>query len=185
MKWTCSAVVLVFFGLSAFADDKAIPEGWKEYPPKDGAYTILIPDQKTGRTRQSDRSSTRGGVTTKTSTLSISGPTLTATMVSVTVSPLPKDSTPASRLEAARDNTAKALAGEASDEMKLKVDDKWDGLEFQVKGDKASVRVRVYDVDGVRYELTVTGSKDQITGKNADIFLGSFKLPMKKEKGDK
>ena len=34
MKWTCSAFVLVVLGLSVFADDKAIPEGWKEFWPR-------------------------------------------------------------------------------------------------------------------------------------------------------
>src|SRR5580704_4970418 len=117
MKWLCSACVLVLLGLTAFAaDDKPIPAGWKEFSPKDASFTILIPDQKTGRTRQSDRSSSRQGVTTKTSTLTIEGAALSASMVAVSYSVLPKDSTPASRLQAAKDGLAKALGGELSDE---------------------------------------------------------------------
>ncbi len=137
MKWICSAFVLVILGLSAFADDKVIPDGWKEstLTKKMLPYTITtIPDQKTGKTRQSDRSSTRQGVTIKASILSIDGPTLSASMTSLTSSALPKDSTPASRLQTAKDILAKTLGGELTDEMKIKLNDKWDGLEFPAQG---------------------------------------------------
>jgi hypothetical protein len=164
------------------ADDMKLPDGFREFSPKDGSFTVFIPDQKTTKATEKDGGmpAVKGLKTKKTFKFDSKGLNAGITTYEPTDGAL-KSATPPDRLKTVRDTLVKSLKGELGDDKDIKLAEKWDGREFHVKADKDVHRIRLYDVNGTLYRVQFTGTADQAAGKTAGLFLNSFKLAEKKD----
>jgi hypothetical protein len=106
------------------------------------------------------------------------------TTYNISVTPVPglakgDADTVAKTFDTSRDQLIKALNGKLLSEKKLELDNKHPGREFIVEavGGAVHLRQRMYIVEGVLYQVVVGGtSADAINGKDANMFVDSFKL---------
>ena len=85
----------------------------------------------------------------------------------------------AKTLEASRDGLVKALKGKLVSDKKVELDKKYTGREVVVEamGGVVHLRQRMYIIEGVLYQVIVGGtSADAVNGKDANMFVESFKL---------
>ena len=82
-------------------------------------------------------------------------------------------------MEISRDTLVKQLKGKLVSDKKVELDKKYQGREYVVeaKGGAVHIRQRLYIIDGTLYQVIVGGtSADAVTGKDATMFVESFKL---------
>lgn len=153
------------------------PPGWKEHSPADGTYVVWVPEKAN---RQSERSSTRStkGVQMKFNTLTIlinGGPTYI--VEEALLSPnLAKKLSHSDLEDLFRDETASIVGGKVTDETEVKSGN-ISGKEYRIEG-KTNARSRVFvtPTNSRVFLLRVTGTKDQVDGDNAKVFLESGRL---------
>jgi hypothetical protein len=89
-----------------------------------------------------------------------------------------KKSDPQKMLDGARDGAAKNVNGKIESEKKIKIDGH-PGRDFVIATERFQIRDRIYMVGSRLYQVMLVGSKDVISGKDAEKFIESFKLTEK------
>jgi hypothetical protein len=162
------------------ADATTPPAGWKEYSPKDKSFAVWLPE-KAGRRSERERTMSvrgqrikvnlvqveaRGGLTYGASTLVLSARLVRA---------IPHQQ----RIEILRDAFLSEVKGKVSEETDIK-EGLATGKEYTITTGRGAARLRVFARGGRLYRASVAGSQAQVASKDADTFLGSFKLSAKK-----
>jgi hypothetical protein len=148
----------------------------KEFSSKDGGFTVLLPGKPKEQTRKERAPGGKGESTLRLFT--VDHPT-TAYQVAVTTDPnLKADAdTLKTVLEQVRQAAQDSLKGKVLSEKKIKLDDKYPGVELQVEVPEGRLyRSRVYVVNDRLYQVTVLGPKKTALSKEADQVLDSFQL---------
>jgi hypothetical protein len=80
-----------------------------------------------------------------------------------------------------RDMFADELNGNITSEQQIVKDNKLVGMDYAIKTPKGMARMRIYGASTIAYRALVIGTNQQVTSKDADTFLDSFKtsVPMK------
>jgi hypothetical protein len=79
--------------------------------------------------------------------------------------------------EIMRDVFLKHVKGKVADEKDIKLGE-YSGKEYQVTIDsKTSARCRVFVAGTLIQQFAIVGTKEQVEGKDADLFLDSFRMP--------
>lgn len=153
------------------------PPGWKEYSPKDHAYTVWIPD-KQGRKHERERTSGARGLQMKLSTLEFEpagGPAFEAAAVRFSGTSARQVSR-SQMMESLRDGVVEASKGKIVDEKPIQ-QGRLSGKEIVIQTGTGLMRLRLLN-SGTRYFLnSVAGSQQQVQGPDALTFLESFRLP--------
>jgi hypothetical protein len=171
-----SLVVLLAFPLLMAADPSSPPKGWKEYNPKDRSFLVWLPENA-GRRSERERTMTirgqrirvnvvqvevRGGLTYGASTLLLSARLAHAIPFK-------------ERMELMRDAFLSEVKGKVNEEKEIKLGEAT-GKEYEIQVGRGMARLRVFARGGRLYRASVLGSKEQVSSKNADTFLESYKL---------
>jgi hypothetical protein len=86
------------------------------------------------------------------------------------------------RLELIRDIYVSEVRGKVKSEKDVKAGES-NGKEYLIDAGKTSARLRVFARGGRLYRAAVTGSKAQVSSKEADTFLDSFKMATQVQAG--
>jgi hypothetical protein len=163
---------LVMVGGAQKADLK-----FKEFAPKGAGYSIQMPGEP-----KEQKHSVKTPVGTIDIIMYAVEPDPNASFV-LAYSDYPdaalKGATDDQRLDGARDGAAGNVKGKILSEKKITLG-KYPGREVVIEiPTKGQLRSRMYMVDHRLYQVMVGGTKELTTSKDADKFLGSFKLTKK------
>jgi hypothetical protein len=149
------------------------PAGWKEHSPRDGTYTVWIPE-KANRQSERERNATIRGAKFRINALSIQitgGPDYV--VEEVLLSPnLAKQFKTKELEEMFRDATASELGGKVAEESDVKAGEVA-GKEYRIEGGKAVARVRIFTTNTRLLLQRVSGTKAQVDGDAAKTFIES------------
>jgi hypothetical protein len=149
------------------------PTGWKEHSPRDGTYSVFVPE-KPSKQSERERTSTISGQKLRINMLAIEmagGPSYVAEEVIINAA-LAKQLKPAELGDLFRDMVATEVGGKVTDESDVKAGTN-EGKEYRIEGTKSIARARVF-VTGTRVLLLrVSGKKELVDGDGAKIFLES------------
>jgi len=164
--YLCLAAAL----LLAADDAKTKPA---DFAPKDGRFTVQMPGEPK---EQTNKVNTAIGPIDVHMFLSAPDPN-TAYIVGYSDYPeeMMKKSESDKILDGARDGAVKNVNGKLDGEKKITID-KHPGRDFQIATEHFEGRNRMYLVNARLYQVMVVGSKEFVTGKDAERFLDSFKL---------
>ncbi len=186
--WLSAGLLAIGFGYTVVgADDppktEKPPEGWVEYAPKDKIYSVWVPkggkrteradwvdvkDQKVRVNILELESDGKGKFVARTLLLP-------PQMKGGKIAPGGGIIDPQVLTEVARDVFLKEVKGKVADEKKTKLGD-WEGKEYQITIDaKTSARMRVSVLGRWIHQTAVVGTKEQVEGKDADVFFDSFR----------
>ena len=151
------------------------PAGWKEYTPKDNAFTVWIPE-KTTRVAEAQRTSTVKTQRFKITTLHVEVGTLGFSVEKVTL-PLTFARTKRRNLEDMfRDMLVSELRGTVKEESDVKLGP-ITGREYVIQTGQSVAKLRIF-VAGTRVFLVhAQGTKAQVDDEMTMTFLNSVRLP--------
>jgi len=148
---------------------------WKLFTPKDGGYSVSLPGEPT-EAKQDVKTAT-GNIEVTFYALEAKDGAYVVSHSAFPESAL-KGGTDDKRLDNARDGAVASAKGRMKSEKKLTLDG-FPGrevvIETDAKGMKA-VRTRIYAVNKRLFQTLVVGPKSFVQGKDATMFLDSFKL---------
>lgn len=174
------------------ADPPQPPEGWVEYIPKDKLFVAWIP--KGGK--RTERAET---VPVKDQKIRVNILELetdgkvkyVARLFNLEYGPPPKGTIgkgppprpdPNAMIEAARDLFLKETSGKVADEKEVKIGER-KAKEYSITVNaRTSARMRVLVIGKLLYQAGIVGPKEQVEGKDADLFLDSFKPTLRNMK---
>jgi hypothetical protein len=173
MRLRLIALGLLIPLVAAAKDDK---DAWKELAPKDGGFVVMMPGTPVER-KEEDLKTPSGPIELHIFEVERKKE---ETAYVVLYCEIPesalKNSTDEKRLDYAKKRAVAGTKGKLKVEKKLKLGSHpGRELHFEVEG-KGLVRLRMYVVKDKLYQLLVAGPKNQVTSKDADKFLESFKL---------
>jgi len=152
------------------------PAGWKEHSPRDGTYTVWIPE-KASKQSERERNASIKGAKFRINMLTIQtsgGPEYV--VEEVLLSPtLAKQFKTTELEEMFRDTTASDLGGKVTDESDVKAGDVA-GKEYRIEGGKNVARARIFTTTTRILLLRVSGKKEALDGDGAKTFLESGRL---------
>jgi hypothetical protein len=157
--------------------ERALSQDEKEFAPKNGMFTIMLPAGEKAGDRTRVLTIGKHKVPIEASQSVKDGTTFTGASIgipAVVMRDIPADK----RFEVLRDALAKALNGKVTDEKDIK-QDTVPGKEYQFELPKGVARLQLYTIAGFVVYGVVEGSKEQVRSKEADAFLGSLKLTAK------
>jgi len=147
-------------------------DDWKPLTEKEGGFSILFPGTPTENKQETKTPA--GTVAVTFFVLEKEGITYVASY-----SVFPKESVKArseeKRLDNARDGAVASAKGKLENQRSIKIG-KYPGRELMIQGEKNFVRSRIFAVENRLYQTMVVGSKQQVSGSQADHFLDSFRL---------
>jgi hypothetical protein len=173
--------VLIVVPILMAAEAKSLPDGWKEFRPKDKSFSVWLPE-KSARHWESERTLTVEGKAVKVNVVRVqtkAGLTYSAAALQLPYAlsrKLPREQ----RFELLRDAYLAEIKGKITQETDLK-QGRAEGREYQIQTKKGRARLRVLSLGGRVYEAAVVGSKAQVGSKEANAFLDSYKLPAKEK----
>jgi hypothetical protein len=177
-KQVLFAVLALPFLLAAGDDPSGPPSGWTEYSPKDQSFTVQVPGG--GRRSERERTMLLKGNRLKVNVLQVEpkgGPTYSA--ATVLMSPrVARSMPPHERIESLRDAFVDDAKGTVKDTKDIN-QGRVAGKEYTVETAAGTMRLRLYAAGGRLYVASVKGSQEQVTSKDANAFLDSYKLPSK------
>jgi S1-C subfamily serine protease len=164
------------------AADGKPPEGWKEYTPKDNAFTVWLPE-KTARRSERERTSTVRGQRLKVTALQVE----TSDGVILSIERLTLPPTMALRMkrseleESLRDAILGEVRGKVTEESDVKLG-AVPGREYLIEAGRKSVRMRLFVTGGGRVFIAqAVGSSEQVAGEAATTFLNSCRMAVPKK----
>lgn len=166
-------IAFAVFLPATLADDKT--PSWAEFTSKAGSFSALFP----GKPQESKETVSKDGPPQF--QYVVGGPT-GAYLVSYQDNPNLVNAGKALQdkaLQTARDGAQRATQGKLLRSKEIKLDNVHPGLEFEFEiphGAGGVYRSRAYLVKDRLYQVIAVGQKDFATSKDADRFLGSFKL---------
>jgi hypothetical protein len=158
------------------ADAPTPPQGWKEYSPKDGSFSVWLPE-KSGRRSERERTATVRGVRIKVNLVQVEvrgGPTYEASTLLLPAR-LVRAVSQKEKIEIIRDIFLNETRGKVSAETDVKQGGVT-GKEYTIQMGKGMARLRAFARAGRLYRASVLGGKAQVASTNADTFLDSYKL---------
>jgi hypothetical protein len=182
------AGVLLWFACPAAAQPKDAPkppEGWVEYVPMDKVFAAWVPKggKRTERTDTLEGKEHRIRVNLLELESEGKGKFIARTLLlqpapakgKIDPKKRPEFPDPKALTEAARDIFLKEVKGKVADEKEVKVGDR-KAKEYSVTiNAKTVARTRVLVMGRFIFQAGVVGTKEQVNGKDADLFLDSFK----------
>jgi hypothetical protein len=155
---------------------KARGDDGKEFTPKNGIYTITLPDGDTSADKTKVLTIGKHKVPIEASKSALKdGTTFAGASVgipAVVMRDIPADK----RFDTLRDAIVKTLNGKVKEEKDIK-QDPIPGKEYQVELPKGTARVQLYTVAGWVVFAVVEGkNKDAVNSKQADAFFDSLKF---------
>jgi hypothetical protein len=182
--------------MSWAADEaKSPPDGWKEYTAKDKSFTVWMPESQ-GRLKDNIKTAMpKKGMMLRLTTATCQrapkwkrsvttlegkkGPTYEA--AAILISPYMGEITKlkaAERVDLIRDWWVEDSKGKVSDEKDIK-QGRVPGKEFVIETKEVVSRHRVYSFADRFFAVSVSGTKEQVTSKDATTFLDSYRIPEK------
>jgi hypothetical protein len=161
-------------------DKKPGEEGGKEFTPKNGQYTVMMPAGPRSRQRTQILTIRGHRVPIETAEVATNDGTIyTAASVgipAVVIRQIPEGE----RFDTLRDVIVKQLKGKVGEEKDLKQGNVA-GKEYDIEGGQGAVRMQLFLKGGwVMYAIVDGKNKESVMGKEADAFFASFKLIEKK-----
>ena len=184
MRMLQLAVVLLAIPVAMAADAPTPPGGWKAYTPKDKSFGVWLPE-KGGRRSERERTMNVRGMRIKINLVEVTvrgGLTYEASTFTVNNAKMMNSIRHKERLELIRDIFASEVRGKVSSEMDVKSGES-NGKEYTIEAGKNMARLRAFARGARLYRAAVTGSKEQISSKDADTFLDSFKMATQVQAG--
>jgi hypothetical protein len=162
--------------LTVVAPSSSAQLEWLEFGPKDGSFKVLLP----GKPTEHKKSIKQDGNKVEVLLFEVAaGPGSGKFVVGYSEFPEAsiKPGTEDKRLDNARDGAVAGVKGKLLRQEMLFVHGH-PGRELLIKiDDKSMVIMRLYAVKNRLYQLVVVGSEELVTGRDAEKFLTSFKLP--------
>jgi hypothetical protein len=173
------AAVLAVLGLVLLPPVKARGDDGKEFAPKNGMFTLTVPDGDTSGEKTKVLTIGKHKVPVESSKSALKdGTTFVGASVgipAVVMREIPADK----RFDILRDALVKDLDGKVKEEKDVKQGD-IPGKEYQIELRKGAARLQVYTVAGWVVFAVVEGkTKDAVTSKQADAFFESLKFTEK------
>jgi hypothetical protein len=173
VHWAITTLVL---GPVFLPSGRAPGEEGKEFAPKNGMFTITLPEgEKSGeRTRVLTIGRHRVPVEASQSGLKDGTSFLGASVgiPAVVMREIPADK----RFDILRDALVKPLNGKVTEEKDIK-QEPVPGKEYQIELPKGAARMQVYTIAGFVVFAVVEGkTREQVNSEQADAFYGSLKL---------
>jgi|ERR1043166_7764097 hypothetical protein len=165
----------------AIAGDTEPPKGWKAYPGgfKKEAYIVWLPDGKIDEKESNIVNKSLQIRVFRTVSERKDGAIFAAGQI-ILPPQLVKEQ-PKVRQAMFRDMFLEEVKGKLVSEKAVKLDT-MAGKEYIAKTDNGMARYRIYGTGVLVLRQLVVGTKDQVEGKDADIFFDSFKRTPPKEK---
>jgi hypothetical protein len=150
---------------------------FKEFAPKGAGFSVMMPGEP--KEQKKSVKTPAGDVEI---TMNVAEPAANYTFV-IAHTDYPeaalKNSSEDQRLDAYRDAAVREVKGKIINEKKIKLA-KFPGRDVVIElSPKGQLHARFYVVDNRLYQLTVGGTKEQASSKDAEKFLDSFKLTRK------
>jgi S1-C subfamily serine protease len=176
LKFVSTVRSLDLTAMAAQATGKP-PEGWKEFIPRDAAFSIWIPE-KAKRQSERERTATIRGARLRTTSVTVemaNGLVYLADQLTVPVTTGNK-LRPEELEDGFRDWVAADLDGKVTSESEVQLGS-LTGREYKIAGNRKSSRVRLFVAPGGRVLiLQVTGGGPAVDGDEALTFLNSCRL---------
>ncbi|HEX3148383.1 MAG TPA: serine protease [Gemmataceae bacterium] len=151
------------------------PDGWKEFIPRDNAFSVWIPD-KAKRQSERERTATVRGLRLRTTSLSVEMANGTVYVADQLMMPPTARLKPHEMEDGFRDWVASELDGKVTSETEVQLGG-ITGREYRIAGARKSSRVRLFVANGRKVViLEVTGGSDAVDGEDALTFLNSCRL---------
>jgi hypothetical protein len=178
LRLTYALVALMLVPLVRAADDPSAPAGWKEYSPKDKSFSVLLPE-KSNRRSERERTMTVRGQRIKVNIIHVEvGGIAYEAATFLLPAPLTRKVPAGQRLEIVRDIFLDLVKGKVKEDKDIK-QGRVPGKEYLIETRSGMARLQAYAAGGRLYQVSVLGTKEQIESKDAETFLGSYKLPEK------
>jgi hypothetical protein len=165
------------------ADAPTPPPGWREHIAKDKSFGVWLPEK--GRRSERERTSNVRRLRIKISLVEVTasgGVTYEASTLTLNNAKMMNSIRHKERLELIRDIFVSEVRGKVSSEMDVKSGES-NGKEYTIEAGKNMARLRAFARGGRLYRAAVTGSKAQVSSKDADTFLDSFKMATQVQAG--
>jgi uncharacterized protein (TIGR03067 family) len=159
------------------AGEAKLPDGWKEYKPKDSSFTVWLPESQ-GKRSDRERNVQQGVLRMQFYTVVIEtqdGMVYDATAIHLQPQSAYNRIPIRQRVELFRDMMVAATRGKVVEDVERKQGRVY-GREYLIDG-TTTVRMRAWAFAGHLYVAAVAGSQKQVESKDAATFLDSYKLP--------
>ncbi len=147
---------------------------WKSFSPKDGSFSVLMPGLP--MEDKQDVKTVSGDVVVTMYLLEVKNEGSLIVSSSEFPEAALQAGTDEKRLDGARDGAVMSAKGKLRSEKKIMLDGR-PGRELTIDSEKSgTVRTRIFAADKRLYQTLIAGSKTFVSGKEAEMFLDSFKV---------